>query len=99
MVKVEPDLPLHDAGITLIIVGHLGRKGKWRGASGEADILDWTLELARDEDSDDSQLVGKSNFYKFRRSHDGTGPLRWTIRATPATTSTSPANPSKKSKP
>jgi hypothetical protein len=62
-------------------------------------VLDWTLQLDRDEDSDDNQLVGKSNFDNFRRSRDGNGPLRWTIRATPATASTSPANPSKKSKP
>jgi hypothetical protein len=62
-------------------------------------MLDWTLELAHDKDSDDDQFVGKSNFDKFRRSRDGNRPLRWTIRATPATASTSPANPSKKSKP
>jgi hypothetical protein len=62
-------------------------------------MLDWTLQLARDEDRDDDRLVGKSNFDNFRRSRDGNGPLRWTIRATPATTSTSPANHSKKSKP
>jgi hypothetical protein len=48
-------------------------------------MLDWTLKLARDEDSDDHQLVVKSNFDKFRRSRDGNGPLRWTIRAAPDT--------------
>ena len=46
-------------------------------------MLDWTLGLAHDEDSDDDQLVVASNFDKFRRSRDGNGPLRWTIRATP----------------
>jgi hypothetical protein len=78
------------AGITLIIVGHLGRNRKWRGPSGKADMLAWTLQLARDEDSDDDQLVGKSKFDKFRRARDGNGPLRWTIRATPVTTSPPP---------
>ncbi len=82
--KVQPLLlSARAAGITLIIVGHLGRNGKWRGASGKEDMLDWTLKLARDEDSDDDHLVVKSNFDKFRRSRDGNGPLRWTIRATP----------------
>jgi hypothetical protein len=82
--KVQPLLlSARAAGVTLIIVGHLGRNGKWRGASGKEDMLDWTLKLARDEDSDDHQLVVKSNFDKFRRSRDGNGPLRWTIRATP----------------
>ena len=82
--KVQPLLLAARAeGITLIIVGHLGRNGKWRGASGKEDMLDWTLKLARDEDSDDHQLVVKSNFDKFRRSRDGNGPLRWTIRAAP----------------
>lgn len=80
--KVQPLLlSARAAGITLIIVGHLGRNGKWRGASGKEDMLDWTLKLARDEDSDDDRLVVKSNFDKFRRSRDGNGPLRWTIRA------------------
>lgn len=80
--KVQPLLLAARAeGITLIIVGHLGRNGKWRGASGKEDMLDWTLKLARDEDSDDDRLVVKSNFDKFRRSRDGNGPLRWTIRA------------------
>jgi hypothetical protein len=69
--------------MTLIIVGHLGLNGNWRGASGEADKLDWTLQLARDEDRDDDQLLGKSNFDKFRGSRDGNGPLGRTIRATP----------------
>lgn len=80
--KVQPLLlSARAAGITLIIVGHLGRNGKWRGASGKEDLLDWTLKLSRDEDSDDDHLVVKSNFDKFRRSRDGNGPLRWTIRA------------------
>ncbi|MES2467022.1 MAG: AAA family ATPase [Verrucomicrobiota bacterium] len=80
--KVQPLLlSARAAGITLIIVGHLGRNGKWRGASGKEDMLDWTLKLSRDEDSDDNHLVVKSNFDKFRRSRDGNGPLRWTIRA------------------
>jgi hypothetical protein len=84
--KVQPLLlSARAAGITLIIVGHLGRNNKWRGASGKEDMLDWTLKLARDEDSDDHQLVVKSNFDKFRRSRDGNGPLRWTIRAAPDT--------------
>jgi hypothetical protein len=80
--KVQPLLlAARAAGITLIMVGHLGRNGKFRGASGKEDMLDWTLKLARDEDSDDHQLVVKSNFDKFRRSRDGNGPLRWTICA------------------
>jgi AAA domain len=80
--KVQPLLlSARAAGITLIIVGHLGRSGKWRGASGKEDLLDWTLKLVRDEDSEDDRLVVKSHFDKFRRSRDGNGPLRWTIRA------------------
>jgi hypothetical protein len=62
-------------------------------------MLDSTLQLDRDEGREDDRLVGKSNFDKFRRSRGGNGPLCWTIRATPATTSISPSNPLKKSKP
>lgn len=82
--KVQPLLLAARAeGITLIIVGHLGRNGKWRGASGKEDLLDWTLKLTRDEDSDDHHLVVKSTFDKFRRSRAGNIPLRWTLEAVP----------------
>lgn len=80
--KVQPLLlGARAAGVTLIIVGHLGRNGKWRGASGKEDMLDWTLKLSRDEESDDEHLVVKSHFDKFRRSRANNGPLRWKIRA------------------
>jgi len=84
--KVQPLLLSARAeGITLIIIGHLGRNGKWRGASGKEDLLDWTLKLARDEDSDDEHLVVKSHFDKFRRSRAGNLPLRWTLESKPGT--------------
>ena len=69
------------AGITLILVGHLGRNGKWRGASGKEDLLDFTLKLTRDEDGTDGVLKVKTGFDKFRRSRDGNLPLLWTLDA------------------
>ena len=78
--KVQPLLlAARAAGITLIIVGHLGRNGKWRGASGKEDLLDRTLKLTRNEESDDGNLIVKTVFDKFRRSRNGNLPLRWTI--------------------
>ena len=82
--KVQPLLlAARAAGITLILVGHLGRNGNWRGASGKEDLLDWTLKLTRDENSDDGTLMVKSSFDKLRRSRVGNLPLRWTLASVP----------------
>lgn len=82
--KVQPLLlSARAAGITLLLIGHLGKNGSWRGASGKEDLLDWTLKLTRDETSTDDVLVIKSTFGKFRRSRAGNGPLRWSLTARP----------------
>lgn len=80
--KIQPlFLGARAMGLTFITVGHAGRNGCWRGASAKEDLLDWTLLLARDDESEDDKLVLKSSFGKFRRSRDGNPPLKWTISA------------------
>jgi len=82
--KVQPLLLNARArGITLIIVGHQGRNGNWRGASAKEDMLDWTLLLSADENAPDGELWAKSTFGKFRRSREGNPPLKWKIKGTP----------------
>ena len=82
--KVQPLLLSARArGITLIIVGHQGRNGHWRGASSKEDLLDWTLLLSADWNAPDGELWAKSIFGKFRRSREGNPPLKWRIKGTP----------------
>lgn len=82
--KVQPLLLSARArGLTLLLAGHLGRNGNWRGASAKEDLLDWTLILSADGDAPDGELWVKSVFGKFRRSREGNPPLKWKIKGTP----------------